>query len=651
MSGSYIPLSQFATQLAAAGAGSDISGWTATIASGGTPRSFASAFADAPYIEWFGPCGNGGDDTGVFTKAIQSGIPFRLGPKTYIINGSWSSGQIPFVIFSGYAGVSRLLRMAGGASGAWIGLEATLVDVRGVVFDANRSQVQANTWNVLIDTSVSSATLQSCAFRNNAGALGRGLAIIGSGSVGNATTYNIGDCEFSGNSSDGCAVFQASGVTITQCRAFANGGSGINVGVTGTPSSTNINQGLLVKGNRLFDNTVDGINIGTINPSGSSPPIYTLALPSLSGGAILDNLVWANGSYGIQAYGDYLDISGNQIDQQAQAAGGIVMTARHSRVSRNVLNVTGAYIGVDTGGCIDCSVSGNIVYGAQVGINPGGCQSVTVDGNRVVDCMTGMSVYDVETDGNGIAFPAAVSVLAIEGNTVLVADTGVGISILDGGAGIAVVGNRFVSNGNIASPNQALMLRSGGVLLHDNTWNGVNRTSLNTNAANLLVVADVFDSVELPESGALIDSVAPYSVIAFSGQVSFINVTTSGTGYTHAVVTITGAGSGAAATVMLSDGMVVGFRVTADGTGYVQSSTSCVIVGDGAGATAVVVVGTPIQPDRQLRIVAPGGATIKQTGTVTSQVNSTQNDLVLAENAVVGLVEVGGNWLVSGLAN
>ena len=137
MSGTAIPLGQFAQQLALAGAGADIASWTASIAAGNVQRSLATAFADAPFIEWFGACGLGGDDTAVFTTAVQSGIPFRLGPKTYIVNGSWSTGAASSFIVQGTAGLSRLLRMEGGSSGAWIGLECAVVVVDGVIFDAN----------------------------------------------------------------------------------------------------------------------------------------------------------------------------------------------------------------------------------------------------------------------------------------------------------------------------------------------------------------------------------------------------------------------------------------------------------------------------------------------------------------------------------
>jgi len=648
VSATAIPLAQFAQQLAAAGAGADISSWTAALAAGGTQRSLSTAFADAPFIEWFGACGMGNDDTGVFTKAVQSGIPFRLGPKTYIVNGSWTTGSAPFFILSGYAGVSRLLRMEGGTSGAWIGLECAIVDVDGVIFDANGSVVQTNTWNVLADTPVLSAQFNRCAFRNNSGSLGRGLAIIGTGTVGNSSTYLVDACEFSGNSSDGCGVFQATGVTITRCRSFGNGGSGIGVSVFGVPSTTNSNQTVLIQSNTCWNNSIDGINIGTLNPSGANPPSYTLSLPSVTTVSVLDNIVWASGSYGIQAYGDYLEISGNQITQMSSAAGGLVVTARYSRVSENNLNVPGVYIGIDTGGCYDCDIVDNSVTGASIGINPGGSQFVTVSGNKVRGCGIAMSIYDIEADGNGVPFPAPVAGLTIERNTIVVSSGGTGISVLDGGSGITIIENRFLPHDDTVAASQALALRSGGVSLRGNMWNGTDRIDLNPSPQNILEVPDVFDTVRVPSGGEVIDSLLPASVATSAGEVSYLTATSGGTGYTTASVTFVGVGSNAQATAMVYGGSVIGFRVTNNGTGYASGSTDCVISGDGSGATATVIVGNPIQANRRLQLLTVAGVTLRQNGQLMTQANATLRDLTLSGESAVELTECDGIWVVSG---
>ena len=646
MSGTTIPLAQFAQQLAAAGSGANIAGWTASIASGSGQRSLATAFADAPFIEWFGACGLGGDDTAVFSAAAASGIPFRLGPKTYIVNGSWSTGSASFFILRGYPGLSRLLRMSGGTAGGWVGLECALVDVDGVIFDCNGTAVQANTWGVLVDSPVMSVRFSRCAFRNNSGSLGRGLAIIGNPTATVSQTYVVEDCEFSGNTSDGCGVFQASSLTIVGCRAFDNGGSGIGAAVFGTPSATLINSRVLIQGNQCWGNGVDGINLGTLNPSNAAPPDYTLASPALTAVSVLDNLIWSNASYGIQVYGDYYDISGNQITQTTAAAGGIVITARYSRVSRNTLNVPGVYIGIDSGGCFDCDIADNSITGARIGINPGGSQFVTVSGNKLRGCAIGMSIYDIEADGNGDPFPAPVSCLTIERNTIVVGAGETGVSVLDGGSAIAILENRFQPSTSGVAATQAVALRSGGVTLRGNSWNGSERVDLNPSNTNILEVPDVIDTIRIPNGGEVVDSLLPASLATTAGQISYLTVTNGGAGYSHATVAFTGAGVQGQATVMVYAGSVIGFRVTNNGSGYAPGTT-CTITGDGSGAAAIVVVGTPLQPNRELRLLVELGTTLKQTGTAMTQSNSTQRDLVLPANSAVSCIESNGTWVVA----
>jgi hypothetical protein len=548
----------------------------------------------------------------------------------------------------GFAGISRLLRQEGGTTGAWIGLECGTIAIEGVIFDANGTQVQANTWNVLVDTTATYVQLSRCAFRNNSGSLGRGLAIIGSGSAGLGASYIVDACEFSGNSSDGCGIFQANGVVISRSRAFSNGGSGIGASVFGTSSSSELNQVILVQGNRCWNNSLDGINIGTLNPGGSNPPIYTLASPSAATISIVDNIIWSNGGYGIQAYGDYLDIRGNQVTQLTSAAGGLVATARYSRIAENAFNVPGVYIGIDSGGCYDCDINSNSVTGAHIGINPGGSQFVTVSGNKIRDCAIGMSVYDIEADGNGVPFPAPVSGLTIERNTIIVTSGSTGLSVLDGGSGIVILENRFFGADSTVSPNQALALRSAGVSLRGNTWNGLDRIDLNPNPQNLLEVPDVFDTINVPSGGEVIDSLLPASVITSMGQVSFLSVTAGGANYTHATVSFVGAGAQAQATVMVYGGQVIGFRVTNNGSGYVSGQTTCVISGDGSGATATVTIGNPIQINRCVRLLARAGITVKLNGQQMIQANATLRDLVLVNDSAVEFVECGGNWLVTG---
>ncbi len=76
-------------------------------------------------------------------------------------------------------------------------------------------------------------------------------------------------------------------------------------------------------------------------------------------------------------------------------------------------------------------------------------------------------------------------------------------------------------------------------------------------------------------------------------EVTALEATASGSGYTSATVSFSGGGgTGAAATAVVKAGKVVGFEVTAGGSGY-TSDPAVTIGGDGAGATASAHRGTP----------------------------------------------------------
>jgi len=211
-----------------------------------------------------------------------------------------------------------------------------------------------------------------------------------------------------------------------------------------------------------------------------------------------------------------------------------------------------------------------------------------------------------------------------------------------------VVENRFLAADAGAAATQAITLRSASVLLRGNTWNGADRADLNPSPQNLLEVPDIFDSVRIPSGGEIVDSLLPASVATSAGQVSFLTVTAGGSGYTEASVVFIGAGLQAQATAMVYGGSVIGFRVTNNGSGYVAGATTCVINGNGSGAAATVQVGTPLQANRRIRLLAAAGVTLKQVGQTMTQANATARDLILVPETAVELVENGGTWLVSG---
>jgi hypothetical protein len=89
---------------------------------------------------------------------------------------------------------------------------------------------------------------------------------------------------------------------------------------------------------------------------------------------------------------------------------------------------------------------------------------------------------------------------------------------------------------------------------------------------------------------------AATAVLGASGEVSDITVTSGGSGYLEQpTVTISGGGgSGATAVAQVSNGVVTGFQVTNPGSGYTSAPTVTVTGGYGSGATGTAVVVYPV---------------------------------------------------------
>jgi len=75
------------------------------------------------------------------------------------------------------------------------------------------------------------------------------------------------------------------------------------------------------------------------------------------------------------------------------------------------------------------------------------------------------------------------------------------------------------------------------------------------------------------------------NAVATIGSIDNIKVTAGGTGYTTAIVSITGDGSGAVGVATITTGVITNITMTTAGTGYTYADIS--IVGDGSGFTGV----------------------------------------------------------------
>lgn len=589
-----VPYAQFMSGIGAL-AGFDLSEHHAAGEGAFRTRSFAAILADAATPEEFGAAGDGRtDDSAALTAAVNTGRPVRLGPRSYAVRGQWTITAPARLI--GTPGLSRLVRPAQDFGGAWISVQADF-EAHGVTFDATcRSAI--GTWAVLVTSECLRSLWVDCQFLGAAGPLGCGLCIL---PASDAARHRVWRCEAAGNASHGIWIRSGIGAEIVGCLAHGNAGYGLCVD-DNDPQLVRQAKQALVAGNQAWANR-RGVNVGNPNETNAEPPVWGLLNPDVVGAVVEGNRTWGNSECGIAACGDALLVQGNRVEE---AGTGLQLQTNRSRIAGN--QVFGGGYGIDLGGSAATEVAGNQVLGARVGINPGGGQGVRVQANHIAATEWAITAYAVETDGQGATLGMPAKDLTISGNRMELGAGG-GVLLADGFMGAVVQGNHLTGS----DPGQALVPHTASISVAGNLWNGSSIAScVPVAGTGALRVPDVVDEAWIaaaPDDVALVQGSA---AAALAGQVSWLTVTSGGTGYTHATVTIKGDGQGATATTLLRGGAVIGFRLTSGGAGYTAATVR--ITGDGHGAQATVQVGLPVPDGRRLSLRAGAPVRLAASG-------------------------------------
>jgi hypothetical protein len=581
------------------------------------------------------------DDTASLTRAVTAGVTILLGPRTYTVN-SWGITSSNPLIMIGVPGVSTIQRTSG-STGDWFCPQCPTVVLIGVTFDANKASVTANQWPVRFTSAVTQALVRNCVFKNNSGSLAMGLAIVGSGAIGD--NFLIADSEFTGNTNSAVYINNSNGIIVRNCWIHDNSSNGVHV--------TAVSTRCLIQGNRIIKNGGNGILLG-----GISPP-YTFGSPLASYCAAKDNFIEDNTNYQILAQGDYLEVAGNTcIDTATGPYGGIDALSRYLTVRGNTVIMPNTYWGIDIGGCLETLVLDNRVTVAGVGINPGGTQDCVVAGNYidVSGSHYGMTVHTVEA-GGGSAFPTVCSGLRIERNQInLSGTTAIGVAIYEA-AGLnksllRVLNNEFTGVSS-AADTQALQVCTTAVLISGNRWNGSNQCQLDP-SGGYIIFPDVYDVIRSNGSTASITAFLPWSTNNFTAKITAVTGITGGSGYNQGTTTVAftgGGGSGAAGTVLINNGVIVGVMMTNNGSAYTSAPTvtftdSGGTPGTGASGTAVFQLTIPQQREITYLSNANGSQTLSRTGGFnTSLKNGTSVDTIIPTQIVLKLRYGGiGTW-------
>ena len=619
-------------------AGLDVSALAAT-GHGGISRSLSDWVTDGAMVEAFGAVGDGvTDDTAAVDRAVASGRPVRFGPKTYIVNGQWTVSRPAVLLGIEGQTILKRLRQAGGA---WINITAACFEARGVTFDAG--SLAGESWGVLVTDACKGSIFDGCTFQGATGpTLGCGLTIAArDGISGAGSSHVVTGCVAQGNSAHGIWVQAAAGAVIEGCRAYDNGQYGFCMDFNDPEFLQQVRHGR-VSGCEAWGNR-RGISIGNYNETNLEPPRWGNANPDAVGVVVEGNRCHDNSDYGVAVSGSGLQVLGNLLEANGS---GVLANCAASVIGGNVMAGPGQY-GVDAGGSLDGAIVGNLVRGFNVGINPGGSRDMTIADNRLGENVWAITVYNQETDGSGVPFGIACTGMTIQGNRIVLKDgSGGGILLLDGPQNVVVADNS-VSGGNECSPSQGLWALTDQIVVRGNRWNEQARLICNPvvlNGVGQVQVPDLLDEAMVTVADNPVGSIVGQHQAAVSGQVTFVRVTSGGSGYTLATAAITGGGSGASAKALVRDGAVIGIALQNSGEGYATGSTVVSLTGDGTGASAEATVGLPIADGRRVRLHCNGPVRFTRVGSDPFQDNWTGGDILVPRCSTVEWVGTWGNW-------
>ena len=151
----------------------------------------------------------------------------------------------------------------------------------------------------------------------------------------------------------------------------------------------------------------------------ASHPRWGLENPDAMDITVSENLCCGNSAYGIAVSGRRIQVSHNQvvIEDGAELASGILCNASLATLTDNSIVGPGQF-GIDAGGSADTSITSNLITNCAMGINAGGSARIRIAGNKLVSNTRAVTLFQVETDGQGSNFGQSSCDTWIEDNLI-----------------------------------------------------------------------------------------------------------------------------------------------------------------------------------------------------------------------------------------
>jgi hypothetical protein len=647
-----VPYSTFLSSLATL-PGFDASPLHAMASGATTSRTLAALLSDSISVEDFGAAGNGTtDDSAAFKAAIAVGLPVRLGPKTYCVNGPLSLTNATCLTLIGVPGQTTLRRLTQGSGSGWITLAASLVHVEGIIFDANTS-LTGSANGVTIAASCVRSTFERCAFTNAVS--GDGLVFSTSDPV--FARHAVIGCEAYGNS-NGIACLAADGLTVSACHLHDNKVAGIYVDYV-DPAHVIKTRLATIIGNQSWNNEI-GILIGDYTTAYASPATITNQTADAAICLVASNSCHDNTEYGIVSQGYNTLVHGNIVYNNGGSNfnnGGILANSWASSVTNNIISNHQGF-GIDAGAANFTTISGNVVTTSRIGINAGGAQEPRITGNFIGNTSYyAIVIYNNETNAGGSPIGVPSVDASITENLIDMPLGGGGILLIDGPQNVQVARNNFITaaGGDISL---CLLARANNVTIEANLLNG-SATIFYGNpyvpssgvfsGLNSLIYPDVVDGVSIESNTGPVQSIRSLNANSYNDYVTFVALTAGGSGYTSAptVSFSGGGGSGATATAFVTNGVVIGFRMGSLGSGYTSAPAVTMSSGGGSGAAATAVIGIPVPPNRRLRVFCAVPVQWAVAGTKPTQLTGSGVAITTPANSEIEWVGLNAGWYAS----